>query len=76
MNRFLKIFCLLIVALFLLVSGVDATLDHLARSPGQNSFIWYNEKGEAVLAYDGDAALAQHFIRPSHPAAPALFHRS
>jgi len=73
-KRFLKTFLLLIVALLLLVSGVDATLDHLSRAPSQNAFVSYNEKGEAVLAYSGDAALAQPFVPPAHATA-ALLHR-
>ena len=54
MKRFLKTFSLLIFSLFLVVSGVNAALDHLSRSVAQNSFTVYDEQGSVVLAYDGD----------------------
>ena len=58
MNRFLKILALLIVSLFFVVSGVNATLDHLTRSSTTpNSYVWYNEKGDAILAYSGNFPL-------------------
>ncbi len=75
MKRFLKTLSLLIVALLLLVSGVDATLDHLARSVAQNTFTCYDEKGQAVLAYSGEVALSQRF-RPMRVAVPAFLHRT
>jgi hypothetical protein len=75
MKRFLKTFSLLIVALLLLVSGVDATLDHLSRAPSGNSLVWYNQKGQAILAYSGEAALSQRFLPAAHAAAPVLLHR-
>jgi hypothetical protein len=53
-NRFIKIFTLLIISLFVVVSGVDAALDHLSRSPVQSMFTVYNQQGSIVLAYNGD----------------------
>jgi hypothetical protein len=68
MKRFLKIFTLLIVSLFLLVSGVDATLDHMTRSTVQSSYTWYSEKGDTVLAYTGDFPLSlKSCVKPPIP---------
>ena len=67
MQRFPKIFTLLIVTLFLLVSGVDATLDHMTGSTAQNSFVWYNEKGAVTLAYNGDLNLCKPYVKPPLP---------
>lgn len=54
MKRFMKTFAFLIVSLFLVVSGVDAALDHLSHSRTQNAITEYDEQGIAVLAYEGD----------------------
>ena len=54
MQRFLKIFVLLMIALFLLVSGVNVALDRISRAPVQNFYSFYNEKGELTVAYNGD----------------------
>lgn len=54
MKRFLKTFVLLIVSLFVLLSGVDAALDQLSQSGTQNSLIVYTDNGTAILAYNGD----------------------
>jgi hypothetical protein len=75
-KRFLKVLSLLVVALMLLASGVDATLDQLSRTPAQSSFVWYNEKGDAVLAYCGDLAQCKSFSHPIPPAAPVFLHRT
>ena len=76
MKRFLKTFVLLIISLFVLVSGVDAALDHLSHVPTQSTFIVYNEKGVAVLAYSGDVTNGKSCIKPSAVIAPGLTHRS
>lgn len=65
MKRFIKIFVLLIVCLFVVVSGVDATLDHMSHSATQNSFVWYTDKGESVFVYHGDLALCQSYTKPT-----------
>jgi hypothetical protein len=75
-KRFLKVFTLLVISLLLLATGVDATLDRLAHAPDQNSFTWYSAKGDAVVAYEGPAALAQAFGHPAHGAATGLLHRT
>lgn len=68
MKRFFKILTLLIVSLFLLVSGVDATLDHMTRSAAQNSCAWYSEKGDTVLACTGDFPLdLKSCVKPPIP---------
>ena len=54
MKRFFKTLTLLVVILFLLVSGVDTALDCITRTPTENSFTVYNESGTVVLAYNGD----------------------
>ena len=76
MKRFLKTFALLIVSLFLVVSGVDAALDHLSHSVTQNSFTVYNEQGSLVLAYDGDLNACKAYAKPGPVAAPSFLHRT
>jgi len=53
-KRFLKVLTFLIVSLFLVVSGVDATLDHMTHSTSQNGFTYYGPKGEVIFAYEGN----------------------
>jgi hypothetical protein len=65
-KRFLQVATLLIIGLFVLVSGLDATLDHVARTPGQSSFTWYNEKGGPILAYSGDLSLSPIYAHPAY----------
>jgi len=69
MKRFFKVFIFLIVSLFLVVSGVDATLDHLTHSASQNSFTYYGSKGEVIFAYDGN-------FKPATKLPHAFFHRA
>ena len=64
MKRFLKTFVLLILSLFVLVSGVDATLDHLSHSVTQSSYTVYGKKGEILVAYSGDLSLCQSYAKP------------
>lgn len=54
MKRFLKTLVLLVISLFVLVSGVDAALDHLSRSGNQNFLAVMSDKGNVVMAYTGD----------------------
>jgi hypothetical protein len=54
MKRFLKVFALLIISLFVLVSGVNTTLDRMAHAPSQGSFTVYSEKGQVLFAYSGN----------------------
>jgi hypothetical protein len=75
-NRFLKTFALLIVSLFVLVTGVDAALDHLNQASMQNSFTIYNEQGHVILAYDGDLNACKAYAKPSSVAPPSFFHRT
>jgi hypothetical protein len=75
-KRFLKTFVLLMVSLFLVVSGVDAALDHLSHSVTQNSFTVYNEQGSVVLAYDGDLSACKAYAKPGPVAAPGFLHRT
>ena len=76
MKRFLTTFALLIVSLFLVVSGVDKALDHLSRSVTQNSFTVYDEQGSVVLAYDGDLNACKAYARPGAVAVPGFLHRT
>jgi hypothetical protein len=52
--RFLKTLGTLIVLLFLLASGIDATLDRLASSPHQNQMAIYGARNNELLVYTGD----------------------
>lgn len=76
MKRFLKTLTLLVVSLFLLVSGVNATLDHLTQATEQNSFTLYNTKGEAVVAYSGKLGLPKVYAKPELPMAFYILHRT
>jgi len=71
-NRFLKVATLLIISLFLLVSGVNTTLDCMTHASSQNSFTMYNAKGEVILAYDGTAI----YTKPYPKVTPAFMHRT
>jgi hypothetical protein len=53
-KRSLKIFSLLIVCLFALVTGVNSALAHYSDVHAKNSLVVYNESGTAVLAFEGD----------------------
>jgi hypothetical protein len=75
-KRFLKTLGLLSISLFLIVSGVDAALDHLSHADTQNSFTVYNEQGNVVLAYDGDLSACKVCARPEPIAVPGIFHRT
>jgi hypothetical protein len=71
-KRFLKVFALLIVSLFLVASGVDAALDHFSHSSAQSSFSVYDEKGATLFAYDGDLNTCKAFAKPT----PVFLHRT
>jgi len=75
-NRFLKTFALLIVSLFLVVSGVDSALNRLSHSVTQSSFTVYNEQGNIVLAYDGDLNAIKAYAKPGAAAVPSFLHRT
>jgi hypothetical protein len=75
-NRFLKTFTLLIVGLFLVVSGVDAALDHMTHSVTQSSFTIYSEQGGVVLAYDGDLAACKAYAKTGPAVVPNFLHRT
>ena len=76
MKRFLKTLALLVISLFLVVSGVDAALDHLSHSGAQNSFTVYSEQGRVVLAYNGDLGAYKAYGKPGPFVAPVFFHRT
>lgn len=76
MKRFLKTFALLIVSLFLVVSGVDAALDHISHSAAQNTVTVYNEQGRVVLAYNGDLTTCKVCLKPGPVAVPFFLHRT
>jgi hypothetical protein len=75
-KRFLKTLSLLTVSLFLVVSGVDATLDHLAHSPMQSSVTVYSEQGRILFAYNGDFSSMKAYGKPAPFATPVFFHRT
>jgi hypothetical protein len=64
-KRFLKTLVFLVVALLLVVSGVDTALDRLAASPAQASYTLYGQNGRALLSYDGDLTFCPIFIHPA-----------
>jgi hypothetical protein len=66
-KRFLKVLVLLVVSLFMLMSGVDATLDHLTRLLSQCSYTLYDERGDILGSYTGNLALCPIGIRPYQP---------
>jgi hypothetical protein len=76
MKRFLKTFALLIVSLFLVVSGVDKALDRLSHSVTQNTFTVYNGQGSVVLAYDGDLSVCKAYAKPGPVVVPSFLHRT
>jgi hypothetical protein len=76
MKRHLKVFVLLMISLFVLMSGVDATLDHLAHAPSQNAFASYNQKGQVVVAYSGDLNGCKAYTRLGNPASANALPRS
>jgi hypothetical protein len=76
MKRFFKVFSLLIVSLFLLVSGLDATLDHINRSTLQSRYTVYDERGAVVAAYTGDLRFCKLYVKPVRPIQTEYIHRS
>ncbi len=76
MKRSLKIFTLLIMSLFVVVSGVDSALDHMSRSVSQSNCTLYNEKGEIVAVYTGDLRVSRPGIKPEPVGLIHLLHRS
>ncbi len=76
-KRFLITLGLLIVGLFALATGVDAALDHIAKSPAQNSLVIYDDQGRALFAYNGDLNDCNVCIRPSSSlTGPHFLHRT
>jgi len=75
MKRFFKTFALLIISLFLLVSGVDATLDHMAHSTSENTYTFYSNGGAPVLAYSGNLAFCPSYMKPEIMMAHHFLHR-
>jgi hypothetical protein len=75
-KRFLKTFVLLIISLFLVVSGVNRALDRLSHSATQNSLTAYNEQGGVTLAYNGDLNACKAYAKPGPVAAPGFLHRT
>ena len=76
MRRFLKTLAFLIASLSLLVSGVDATLDRQSHAVGQNSLTVYNQKGNVVLAYDGDLSFCKVYLKQGLVAGRSFLHRT
>jgi len=76
MKRFLKVFTLLIVSLFLLVSGVNATLGHLSRSTMESSYTIFDDKGDVVASYTGDLRNCKLTLKPGRPVHPEFIPRS
>jgi hypothetical protein len=75
-KRFITTFGLVVGSLFVVVSGVNTALDHLAHSGSENSFTVYNEKGSVLLAYEGNLNFCKAFTKPYFIAAPTFLHRT
>ncbi|MEI9999514.1 MAG: hypothetical protein WDO13_10280 [Verrucomicrobiota bacterium] len=75
LKRFLKTLVLLVISLFVLVSGVNAALDQVSHSAAQSSIVVYNEKGQMVLAYDGDLN-GKVLAKPLSSYLPRFLHRT
>jgi hypothetical protein len=75
-KRFLKTSALLIASLFVVVSGFDAALDHIAHCPSQSSFTVYNEQGGVLFAFDGDLSVCKAYAKPGPAVTPSFLHRT
>jgi hypothetical protein len=64
-QRFILSLGLLILTLSALATGVNAALDHLSKSPAQNSVVIYDEHGTALYAYSGNLANCTVTLRPN-----------
>jgi len=64
-KRFFVVLLLLVLSLSALVAGVNAALDHLSRTSGQNCVVIYDDHGSAIYAYSGDLAECAVTLRPS-----------
>jgi hypothetical protein len=54
MDRFIKTLSLLIISLFLLGAGLNATLDRLADSPRGSQLSIYGRDGRVLAVYTGN----------------------
>jgi hypothetical protein len=75
-KRFLKTLAFVMVSLFVLVSGVDAALDHISHSVTQSSFTVYDEQGSVLFAYEGDLSDCKVCLKPSSVTTPTFLHRT
>jgi hypothetical protein len=76
-KRFIITLGLLIVSLFMLVTGVNAALDRVAKSPAQNSLVIYDDQGRPLFAYNGDLNDCTVSVRPSTSfVGPHFLHRT
>lgn len=64
------------ISLVLLASGVNAALDRLSQSPAENSYTFYNEKGQVLLSYSGDLSLCPMCAKPSLVGTSSSLHRT
>ena len=65
-KHFFKVLVLLIVALFVLVSGVDVALDRMPPPAAKGAYTYYNAQGEMVYSYTGDLKYCPVYSRVSH----------
>ena len=66
MKHFFKVLVLLIVALFVLVSGVNVALDQMPPAYATGSYSYYDAHGQLVYAYTGDLNSCPVYSRVSH----------
>jgi hypothetical protein len=69
-DRFLKTFGILIVMLFILASGIDATLGRLASSPRQSQLALYGANNRELQVSTGDVNRLAEAKRPGFAPLP------
>ena len=73
MNRFWKVYFLLIASLLLLVSGVNGALEHFGDAASLPTFTCYDEQGRTLLTYQGDLDHCPFLMHPR--ATTPMFYR-
>lgn len=76
MKKFLKTFGLLMLGMFVLVSGIDSALDRVSSLPQHSCYTIYNEKGDVVIDYVGDLSLCKVYAKPVTTVRTEFVHRT
>lgn len=64
MKRSLFVLGFILLTLSAALYWVDSALGHLESCPAQSNFSWYNEKGQVIVAYNGDLNGCKEYARP------------